>query len=398
MNAVVVNAEPVQAAPAIAPIRVAVYTADQNPHRDRSLGITSMTGSLLDAMQQRDDVKVTLVTSRSSYGNAGRIETRSRLPFRTDGTLGRLVCDTFHPWFSHPPCDLWYYPKGYLSLLTRPHRPMVGTMHDTILQFHADHYPETRSASAFRYWIYVMKNSLRRLDCVMTVSEHAKQQLLEFCVRYQIKPPRIAVTYESSSWESMRFDRKAKRDHVVHLASAAPHKKTNRLLQMWQELQNAGKALPILQLIGSLDAQGRQLVDQLKHVQVSRPLAEREFAETIGEARALILSSEIEGFGLPALEAYYVGTPVCYVSGTSVDEVVTEAGRFGAFELQDITSFSAALDRALSAAANRLIVFHRRSINFIRINSMPREWCKRLVKCCKDQVASSSSDCQRTGW
>ncbi len=228
---------------------------------------------------------------------------------------------------------------------------MVGTMHDTILQFHADHYPETRSASAFRYWIYVMKNSLRRLDCVMTVSQHAKQQLLQFCERYQIKPPRIAVTYESSSWEAMRSERFPKQDYIVHLASAAPHKKTNRLLQMWQALQTSGKQLPALQLIGSLDSQGRRLVEEMKQVSLSRPLAEREFAKMIGSARALILSSEIEGFGLPALEAYYVGTPVCYVSGTSVEEVVTEQGSFGAFELHDLTSFSNALDQVLDASS-----------------------------------------------
>ncbi len=90
MNAVVTNVEPTQASVAAAPIRVAVYTADQNPHRDRSLGITSMTGSLLDAMYERDDVQVTLVTSRSSYGTRqARVPIASSLSYRWYvGTIG----------------------------------------------------------------------------------------------------------------------------------------------------------------------------------------------------------------------------------------------------------------------------------------------------------------------
>ena len=49
------------------------------------------------------------------------------------------------------------------------------------------------------------------------------------------------------------------------------------------------------------------------------------------KARALILPSEIEGFGLPALEAYYLGTPVCFVKALrwrKSSDVVTDKGGF----------------------------------------------------------------------
>ncbi len=331
------------------PIRVAVYLADQNPHRDRSLGITSMTRSLLDELGQRDNVQLTILTSSSSFGSTGRQELKCRLPFRTDRPFGRLVCDSMHPLFLRPQCDLWYYPKGYLSLLSRPSVPVVGTMHDAIIQHYADHYPQSRSARQFRYWIRVMKNSLVRLDSVMTVSENAKGQLEEFCIRQGIKPPPIHVTYESSSWEKYLGQKAAKGRAVVHLASTSPHKQTNRMLEIWRELGRLRYDLPPLRLIGRLDEHGKQLMGELKHVELSPPLDEAELVNTVQSSLALLLPSEIEGFGLPALEAYYVGTPVCYVAGTSVEEVVTKAGNFGAFELSD----PASLYRALLAALNQ---------------------------------------------
>jgi glycosyltransferase involved in cell wall biosynthesis len=337
------------------PIRVAVYLADQNPRRDRSWGITSMTRSLLDGLSHRQEVDVSLVTSRSSFGSSGRNEQSHQIPFRTDGGVGRLICDTLHPLMIRPDADLWYYPKGYLSLLTRPSVPVVGTMHDAIVQFYADHYPETRSRRAFLYWMTVTKRSLSRMDLVMTVSNHAKSQLETFCDRYKIKVPSIDVTYEGSAWEVHRNRQWVKQDHVIHLASSHPHKRTNHLLLQWKELQQQKLDLPPLTLIGRLDEKGNQLLSELKYVKLIANLDDDALVEQVGQARALILPSEIEGFGLPALEAYYVGTPVCYVAGTSVAEVVTEKGEFGAFDLADSRSLYNALNLALAQSNTSLV-------------------------------------------
>jgi glycosyltransferase involved in cell wall biosynthesis len=65
-------------------------------------------------------------------------------------------------------------------------------------------------------------------------------------------------------------------------------------------------------------------------------------------ARALILPSEIEGFGLPALEAYYLGTPVCFVKGTSVEEILAGVTGKGAFSLESRESFFAALEEVMA--------------------------------------------------
>ncbi len=335
-------------------LRVAVYLADQNPHRDRSIGITSMTQSLLGKLAKRDDLLITQIISRSSHAErCDAIETRM-LPFRTDRAFGRLIADGFHSWLVRPHVDLWYYPKGYVSRIAKNSTPSIGTMHDTIVQHYADHYPGSRSRRAFGYWLGQTKRSLSRHACVMTVSQHAARQLTGFCERYGIDPPPIKVTYEGTEWESYRGGAHEKSDFVLHLASVLPHKQTNNLLRMWSQLQRQGVDLPKLLLVGNIDPEGQQLLQSLANVSQQPPVSHQELRNVMSSARAILLPSEIEGFGLPALEGYYVGTPVCYVRDTSVAEVVQDAQQHGAFDLNDAASLRTALDNVLKLSRDEI--------------------------------------------
>jgi glycosyltransferase involved in cell wall biosynthesis len=76
-------------------------------------------------------------------------------------------------------------------------------------------------------------------------------------------------------------------------------------------------------------------------------LEESTLQATYLSARALILPSEIEGFGLPALEAYYLGTPVCFIKGTSVEEILSVATDKGGFSLENFDSLFIALDEII---------------------------------------------------
>jgi len=66
----------------------------------------------------------------------------------------------------------------------------------------------------------------------------------------------------------------------------------------------------------------------------------------MAQARALLLLSSIEGFGLPALEAWFVGTPVCYAAAGSLPEVL--GGVPGRCEDLSDGAFTAALEAALA--------------------------------------------------
>src|SRR5438045_1726213 len=169
---------------------VAFYCADQNPQRDRSLGITNYTFGLLNALKQSGLVELHALVSKSSSGVPEGIA-KTTLPFQTDNVLGRLVGDHLHPVFvgNQVSARLWHYPKGFLPLGAQVRQAKIGTIADTILQSYADRYAHWRSRLAYAYWIAMLENAVRKLDAIITVSEFSKRAILEFVDRYRIKAP-----------------------------------------------------------------------------------------------------------------------------------------------------------------------------------------------------------------
>lgn len=328
-------------------MNISVYLADQNPHRDRSMGISNMTDVLLKEMICHKDLRLETICSRSSYSLPDDRILRTELPWRSDWIPGRLSADNLHPLFAKSDPDLWLYPKGYLPYLRRPSRPCVGIVHDTILLWSYDKYPEERSRLNYGYWLSNLKRSISGFDRILTVSGSAEAQIKELCARFDIQPPPIDLVYESPGDIEMPSDVEQS-DYLVHIASRAPHKRTAWLIGQWLRELKRGADLPRLLLLGSLPGGCAELIESIDGIEKLPYLDEEKYRRTIAAARALIFPSEIEGFGLPALEAYLLGTPVCYVSGTAVEEVLGMPGHIGAFTLKSPESLFAALDQVCS--------------------------------------------------
>ncbi len=140
-----------------------------------------------------------------------------------------------------------------------------------------------------------------------------------------------------------------KQNYAIHFASELPHKRTGWLLGNWARMEGMRKELPELWLVGKLSREQNQLAACIKKLKIFPHLADEQLKDMIKGARALVYPSEIEGFGLPALEAYQLGTPVIYVAGTSVEEILQIRGTCapGRFELH-IDDLIRALDEVLS--------------------------------------------------
>lgn len=331
-------------------LTVTTYLADQNPGHDRSFGISRMSQVVLGALQKTGVVGMEAITSQTSQQPPASITAR-RLPWGTRNKLVRLLTDHFHPLFctqdDFP--SLFYYPKGYLPVVSGLCRPAVVTIHDTIIQYDEDHYPDWRNPREYAYWAWMLKHTLRNADLILTVSNSSREQIEKFMLRHSIPAKEIVVTLEPCLYENIQQPlRPKKSDHVIHLASREPHKQTAQLVDWWLEAEQAGMRLPVLHLVGTLPANVHQRALNSKCV-LKRPfLEDSALQEAYSSAKALILPSEIEGFGLPALEAYYLGTPVCHVGGTSVAEVLGVATEKGRFNLENRDSMFAALDEVMA--------------------------------------------------
>ena len=338
-------------------ISISIYLADQNPGHDRSLGISRMSKVVLREMVKCDDISLQVITSLSSQQGPGKGAQNTILPWSTRTRMMRLLTDQLHPvlaWFTASP-DIWYFPKGFLPQFNLLKAPTVVTVHDTIIQHHADHYPRWRKKPEYAYWARMLRHTLRHADVVLTVSEHSRAMILAFMARHKLPEREITVTYEPCVYEA--FEQPVdppKSEYVLHLASREPHKRSHDLIRWWAERARVDGSLPVLELVGNIPPESWDIVASSSCFRRRPFLDDEELRNTITHARALILPSEIEGFGLPAIEAYYLGTPVCFTKGTSIEEILGQSTSTGGFELDAPESLWPALEEVLAMPAGEI--------------------------------------------
>lgn len=326
------------------PLSVALYLADQNPHRDRTLGITRATRAIADEIHR--DVAFTEVVSASSVRlPEGQAAQAVRLPFGTDGALGRLGADLLHPILARVSADVWFYPKGYVASAVPVGAPTLALVHDTILDHYARHHPGDRSALAMAFWLRQLRTTLRRATRVATISETARAQIEAFCARENIEPPPIDVIGATTTFEHVP-PQPGPVPFALHLGSTAPHKRTAWLVEAWSALA-ARREMPPLHIAGTVPEPVAATFSALPHAVAHGRVSDAELTRLYREAAVVVVPSEIEGFGLPVLEGYASGTPVVYTADTAMAEVAQAATTVGAFAL-DPASLAGAVDDALA--------------------------------------------------
>lgn len=338
-------------------LRIATYLADQNPKLGRSLGISRMTEVVLETLSSNEEVQIHPLVSTSSIQGPARSSSRIRIPWPTKSNLVRMMTDNLHPLLrprsGH--ADVWFFPKGFMPRLHGLCQPSVAMIHDTIIQFYQDKYPQWRTATEYSYWASMLRQTLVHATEVMTVSRNSRRQIEEFIERHHLPERRIHVTYEPCSYESVpQPEQVAKSDYVLHLASREPHKRTDWLVRLWVEEYSRGRQLPKLHIVGTLPGEAARLAEECASVVHFPFLEDPALVSQFMSARALIFPSEIEGFGLPAIEAYYLGTPVCYTAGTSMEEILAPVTPKGGFNLEDNVSFWQAYDTVLEMNAEEV--------------------------------------------
>ena len=105
--------------------------------------------------------------------------------------------------------------------------------------------------------------------------------------------------------------------YFVCLGTIEPRKNHLLLLNIWRRLADTGNAPPRLLVIGKRGWENENIVDMLErcpavaaHVEEINGMADADVSAALTGARALLMPSFAEGFGMPVAEALMVGTPV----------------------------------------------------------------------------------------
>jgi len=345
-------------------MKVCYYLCDQAKTR-KSRGIGVYTNELIYTLVAQKQLEMCSLTSLDGPQIAGVDSVV--LPFKTSSIPMRLLVDHLHP-FALPDADIYHYPKGFMPFWSKRSKPQIASVLDTIGVHYYDNYKgkiPSFKPYELEYWLAVLTRTLKQADAVITISHKSAESIRLYCDRCAIVPPSIFVTHLASKYGASFVSAMVpvKRDYVVHFASDLPHKRTSWLLDVWRQGQKGNKCLPELKLVGRLSSALRSVAESINGVQLLPYLDDEQLQNTISEARALIYPSEIEGFGLPALEAYQLGTPVLYVADTSVDEIMRVDGHNlpGRFCL-DYDDFWRAFDEVMNVGTDILASIRKKML------------------------------------
>jgi glycosyltransferase involved in cell wall biosynthesis len=216
----------------------------------------------------------------------------------------------------------------------------------------------------------MIKHIVDKADHIVTVSEFTKRDVQEF---FDISDDRITNTWQSVSVNDAAFsisDHEAAqdidnryglefKDYFLFLGAVEPKKNISRLVEAYAA---SGSKRPLV-LVGGLGWQYEQDLETLKderllswrfdgsHIRPERRVQRLPFVplasllSLIRGARAVLLPSLYEGFGLPVLEAMLLGTPVITSNTSSLPEVAGDAAVLvNPYRIEEIRDAIRALD------------------------------------------------------
>lgn len=191
----------------------------------------------------------------------------------------------------------------------------VYLVHDLIPLLHPEYCrPGEQSKHRQR-----MENVLRSASGLIGNSQATLDDLTRFAESRGLPMPRsiaawIAGPSIPSSVEPTSFDR----PHFISVGTIEGRKNHSLLLLIWKRLvAKYGSDTPLLVLVGRRGWEAAhalalidRAVDLKSHVMEFGTCGDEELASLIAGARALLMPSFAEGFGLPVAEALELGTPV----------------------------------------------------------------------------------------
>lgn len=223
----------------------------------------------------------------------------------------------------------------------------VVTVHDL---YFLDH-PERTGAEIRRDYPALTARHARAAEAVITPSEYTKHQVV---TRLGVAADRVyACPFGAPSWRRLGREPNVPADgYFLFVGTLVPRKNLPTLLDAYQRLLQSMPAAPRLVIAGAPTVDATPWLQRLAaaplagHVDHVGYVAEDHRERLYAGARALVMPSLDEGFGVPALEAMSAGVPVIASNRGALTEVVGTAGTL--LNPEDADGFAAAMARAAS--------------------------------------------------
>ncbi len=212
----------------------------------------------------------------------------------------------------------WASPFTTRWLRHRPDIRAVFMLHDVIPL----ERPELVSRVGQLEMAWMLRTVIRRASGLITTTQAASDAVVSMLCRKGL--PDIPVCAMHLPVDDVFLQRDPPdealraREYFLVCGAIEPRKNLSVLLRVWERLvERFGDKVPRLVVAGTVEKDGEPILLELArsealrtHVIVVSGLGSPSLRRVMANARALLMPSLAEGFGLPVVEALTVGTPV----------------------------------------------------------------------------------------
>jgi len=232
----------------------------------------------------------------------------------------------FPAWALKDRIDVFWSPRHQLPLLLPPWTRKVLTVHDVTWK----RFPQTMARSNVVLEALLMPLSLRMADQAITDSQFSRSEILAYFPRAKDK---VEVVYLASSLKTDGETASCPLASPYFLAvgSYEPRKNLERMLKAYIQYRTHSRQPIDLVIVGTEQWGTFNVRDFVKANKIESSVHLMQRAEDTvlralyANARALVMVSLYEGFGLPLVEAMQWGTPLIASNTSSVAEIAGDA-------------------------------------------------------------------------
>jgi glycosyltransferase involved in cell wall biosynthesis len=218
----------------------------------------------------------------------------------------------------------------------------VVTVHDL---YFLDH-PEGTSAEIRRDYPTLTARHVHAAEAVVTPSQYTKDLVVS---RLGVPADRVyACRFGAPAWRTLGRQPNSPRDgYFLFVGTLVPRKNVPGLLDAYARVLSAMPDAPRLLVAGASTPDSGPWIARLRqaplagHVDHVGYVAEADRERLYAGARALVMPSLDEGFGVPALEAMAAGVPVIASNRGALPEVIGAGGIL--LDPDDVEGFASAM-------------------------------------------------------
>jgi len=227
--------------------------------------------------------------------------------------------------------DIFFSPNNILPI-RKTNTKNIVTIHDVFQLIDPKfHSPIYRS-----YVSFVMNQSIKSADLVLTISESSKRDIVRLL---HVPEEKVVVTYLAADERFMprmispidhaHYSKKYNfpEKFILYVGVIEKRKNIDGIIRIADELRN--KTDVSIVLVGRPGYGGNELIEEIKKRKNMHYIGfadDDDLPYLYNLAEIFLFPSHYEGFGLPPLEAMQSGVPVVASNTSSLPEVIGDAG------------------------------------------------------------------------